>query len=64
MAFYNDIKHASYANTHLKKGTTSGHETEVCARLTRTIYAKKRKEKKLCFSQFQKKCLKSKVHFM
>lgn len=43
MALYNEIKHAFYANIHLKKGTTSGHETEVCAMLE-TIYVKKKKK--------------------
>lgn len=49
MALYNDIEHAFYSNTHLKSVTTSGHETEVCARLTRKIYA----NKLVGFSQFQ-----------
>lgn len=67
MALYNDIKHAFYANIHLKKGTTSGHETEVCAMLE-TIYAKKKKTFKVCFSQFlnnnNNNSFKSKVHFI
>lgn len=45
MALYNDTEHAFYSNTHLKKVTTSGHETEVCARLTRN--------KLVGFTQFQ-----------
>lgn len=38
MALYNDTDHAFYSSTHLKKVTTSGHETEVCAKLTRKMY--------------------------
>lgn len=50
MALYNDTEHAFYSNTHLKKVTTSGHETEVCAKLTRKIY---NANKWVGFSQFQ-----------
>lgn len=50
MDLYNNTEHAFYAaDTHLKKVTTSGHETEVCAKQFRKIYA----IKLVCFSQFQ-----------
>lgn len=59
MALYNDIKHASYANIHMKKGTTSGHETEVCARLTTNNICNNKKNGMLLIIPQKVRCISS-----